>query len=209
MRITTIKTEEKTILEYIRRKYLKYLTMICFVFFSPQILSANESQEILSWPIEHLFHGSPKRGIKKFIPNNLKRRARDDKKYVYYSPSIAFASTFMINWDDSWCRLFVTAEGQVCFFTKDIERLKSNDLGGSLYIVANNSSTQQASFSMYEFLSEYPATVQAEIVFDSATKAMSQFGVEIISVDEEVFYSLNNNNFINFAELSTLKAVDV
>ena len=176
----------------VKKYYSKYFT-ICFLFFGYQILFASESNERLNWPIEHLFHGSPTHGIKKLIPNKLKRRTKNDKAYIYSSPSMAYASTFTLSWDDSWCKLFTLEDG-VFLYTKDVRRLKKNDHGGSLYIMSSTN-FHQSLMHDYEFLSETPLTVQTEIVFDSSLKAMSQFGVKLFSVNEEIFETLADKSY--------------
>lgn len=149
------------------------------------------------------FHGSPNRNISILEPRAIKTAKKQEGPIVYATSDMGAASSFFVNWDDSWCNLGGFDFGPFCFVCKDKARFLKGDNGGALYVVlADTFSYLVPSSFFWEnlpdvapvwiWISKEPIKPLTKLEFDSALNTMLQFGVQVFFVDEATFASIQN-----------------
>jgi hypothetical protein len=134
-----------------------------------------------------LYHASRSRAIKEFEPRADKTRSDEDGPLVFATPDKAYASVFLIPWDDSWVQC-INHDGVVTLVVSDQERFCAEDKGGAIYELASDN------FSNVEPGTDHPEWTSAEKVkprrieeITSAVDAMIENGVQLYFVDHATF----------------------
>ena len=139
-----------------------------------------------------VFHCSWQSGLTKIEPT-AEKIGQGEQQIVFASPSLAFASCFLMDWDDDWCHLFALQNRQIHFSHRDAEKFaRQSALPGSIYVMKAADFRHEPALGKdkIEWVARDVCKPLFEIPVPAAIDAMRQLGVSHYAVDDACFREL-------------------
>ncbi|MDE1874863.1 MAG: hypothetical protein KGI79_02070 [Patescibacteria group bacterium] len=151
-----------------------------------------------------LYHASPDRNIQRFEPRKEHIRSADDGPVVFATSNKAYASAFLVRWDDSWAHLS-SHNGLVLMAISDKERFLRSDRGGAIYELPSDDFENVSPTEDHpEWKSATAVTPSGKTEYASTLDAMIENGVQVYFVDRDAFEKIRTADDFGLSILSAL-----
>ena len=167
----------------------------------------NNRQSSSSPKPKYLFHASQKSDIDLLEPRAGSVRDPNEGPVVFATPSLPYATMFLVNSDDSW-----TVKGRInkVFYTviSDKQRFLQADKGGTIYTLPSQTfyCDPEKGMGWNEWVSKEPVKPIKRQHYQSGLQAMIDSGVQVYFVDKQTFQEIKKSQDHGFSILQSIQS---